>query len=317
MIGLEPVLDVAAVFFAAFALATLVDRHHPRRWINGAFYALIAVAFAGGSYLSDFANGVLALGIIAIGGSGRLGRGRPFTTSDAEREAGAVRHRSWLLLPALIVPAFAFLGTIVSEHMTLSGNSLFAPGAATLIWLTIGILSGLATAMFLFRPPAIAPVTEGRRLLDTVGWVLVLPQMLAALGAVFTAAGVGTAMGTVFTSYLPLSHPLAAMIAFGLGMAALTMVMGNAFAAFPVMMTALGLPLIVGRFGGDVIALSAIGMLSGFCGTLLTPMAANYNLLPVGLLELRDRYAVIRWQAPTAVLLLAGNIALMAFVVYP
>ena len=41
-------------------------------------------------------------------------------------------------------------------------------------------------------------------------------------------------------------------------------------------------------------------MLSGYCGTLMTPMAANFNLVPVALLELDDPYAVIRAQWATA-----------------
>ncbi len=57
-------------------------------------------------------------------------------------------------------------------------------------------------------------------------------------------------------------------------------------------------------------------MLSGFCGTLLTPMAANFNIVPAAVLELRDRNAVIKVQAPTAFLLLAANTALMALFVY-
>lgn len=57
-------------------------------------------------------------------------------------------------------------------------------------------------------------------------------------------------------------------------------------------------------------------MLAGFCGTLMTPMAANFNLVPAALLELRDRHAVIKAQIPTALGLLAFNTALMAAVVY-
>ena len=94
-------------------------------------------------------------------------------------------------------------------------------------------------------------------------------------------------------------------------MALFTMVMGNAFAAFPVMTAAIGLPIVVTQFGGDVTVVAAIGMLSGFCGTLLTPMAANFNILPVALLDLKDRNAVIKAQAPTALIMLAANILLM------
>jgi len=92
--------------------------------------------------------------------------------------------------------------------------------------------------------------------------------------------------------------------------------MGNAFAAFPVMTAAIGVPLIVNKFGGDPAIMGAIGMLSGFCGTLTTPMAANFNIVPAALLELPDRYGVIKVQIPTAIAMLAGNIALMSLLVF-
>src|SRR4029078_1482715 len=145
---------------------------------------------------------------------------------------------------------------------------------------------------------------DGRRLMDTIGWAAVLPQLLASLGAVFALAGVRDAVGHVPSNYLPLDSPVAAVAAYCIGMALFTAIMGNAFAAFPVMTAAIGLPLIVHKFGGDVVIMSAIGMLSGFCGTLTTPMAANFNIVPAALLELKDRDAVIKAQLPTAGLML-------------
>jgi uncharacterized membrane protein len=67
----------------------------------------------------------------------------------------------------------------------------------------------------------------------------------------------------------------------------------------------------VHQFGGNVVIMAAVGMLSGFCGTLTTPMAANFNIVPVALLELPDQHAVIKVQIPTALLLLAANTAIM------
>jgi uncharacterized membrane protein len=52
-------------------------------------------------------------------------------------------------------------------------------------------------------------------------------------------------------------------------------------------------------------------MLAGFCGTLMTPMAANFNIVPAALLELKDRNGVIKAQVGTAIPLLAANIALI------
>ena len=104
---------------------------------------------------------------------------------------------------------------------------------------------------------------------------------------------------------------LTAVAVYCLGMAGFTMIMGNAFAAFPVMTAGVALPILVGKFGGDPAVIASIGMLSGFCGTLMTPLAANFNLVPAALLELPDRYAVIRAQIPTAIPLLLANVVLM------
>jgi uncharacterized membrane protein len=57
-------------------------------------------------------------------------------------------------------------------------------------------------------------------------------------------------------------------------------------------------------------------MFSGYCGTLMTPMAANFNLVPAALLELPDQHAVIKVQAPTALLLLGVNVLLLYFLAF-
>jgi len=145
--------------------------------------------------------------------------------------------------------------------------------------------------------------------------------MLASLGAVFLAAGVGDQVGAIFADYIPLDTRTMAVAAYCIGMALFTIIMGNAFAAFPVMTAAVGLPIVVLELGGDPARVCAIGMLAGFCGTLMTPMAANFNVVPANLLELPDRKAalngVIRAQIPTAIPLLIGNILLMRFLAFP
>jgi uncharacterized membrane protein len=166
------------------------------------------------------------------------------------------------------------------------------------------------------RPPALAPLQEGRRLMDSVGWAAVLPQMLAALGAVFALAGVGDVVGGVATRVLPPGSLLAAVAVYAIGMAAFTMIMGNAFAAFPVMAGAVGLPILIHHFHGNPAPVAAIGMLAGFCGTLMTPMAANFNIVPAALLELKDRNAVVKAQVGTAIPLLMCNVALIYFLAF-
>ena len=171
--------------------------------------------------------------------------------------------------------------------------------------------SRLAAIFAWLRPPAIAPLQEGRRLIDAIGWAAVLPQMLASLGVLFAAAGVGDAIGALTRTVIPEGSVFLTVAVFGLGMAMFTMVMGNAFAAFPVMAAAIGVPLLIQGYGGDPAVVGAVGMLAGFCGTLMTPMAANFNLVPAALLELKDQYGVIRAQIATALPLLVVNILII------
>ena len=149
--------------------------------------------------------------------------------------------------------------------------------------------------------------------MDGVSWALALPQMLASLGAVFAVAGVGQEVGSLIGATIPHGSVIGAVLIYGIGMALFTMAMGNAFAAFPVMASAIGVPLLIQTYHGNPAVIAAVGMLAGFCGTLMTPMAANFNLVPAALLELRDRNAVIKAQVGTALPLLAFNIALLYF----
>ena len=177
------------------------------------------------------------------------------------------------------------------------------------------VIVAMVLARMLLKQPLLAAFQEGRKLIDLLGWAALLPQMLAALGAVFAIAGVGHVIGSLSAQAIPGDSRFAAVAAYTVGMAAFTAIMGNGYAAFPVMTAGIGLPLIVSKFGGDPAIMTAIGMVSGFCGTLMTPMAANFNIVPAALLGLKDRYGVIKAQLPTAFLLLAANTVLMyAFV---
>jgi uncharacterized membrane protein len=208
------------------------------------------------------------------------------------------------------------LGTIAFKRVSIAGMPLVDVKQVTVISLAIATLVALTIGMTMLRPPPSAPITEARRLLDAVGWAAVLPQMLAALGALFAIAGVGDVIAGLAQRWIPLDNPVVVVTTYAVGMALFTMIMGNAFAAFPVMTAGIGLPLIVHKFGGDPTIMSAIGMLSGFCGTLMTPMAANFNIVPTALLELPDENAVIKVQIATALPLLAANIVLMNLLVF-
>lgn len=311
MIGLGLLYTVAGALFAGWSLLTLVDKAHSKRLASAAFWALLALSFLAGDVLGDLGNGILVLALVAIAGTGHLGRGNPPTNTPADREASAVRHRNRLFLPALIVPAVALIGTVSFKYARIGGTPLVDPAQVTFVALGLGVVIAVSVTAAWLRPPMLAPLHEGQRLAEAIGWAIVLPQMLASLGAVFALAGVGQVVGGLAGQVIPDGAQFFAVLAFTLGMAVFTMIMGNAFAAFPVMMAAVGLPVLVGKLHGDPAVIAVIGMLAGFCGTLMTPMAANFNIVPAALLELDDRNAVIKAQVGTALPLLAINTLLI------
>ena len=304
MITLGFVYVLAGLAFAAFAILGAGDAGNPKRFGNAAFWGLLALSMLAGDRLGDFGNGLLVLALVAIAGTGQIGRAPGGDIPADVQTVRAARHGNFLLLVALIIPAVALAGTFLFKWVP----GLADPKQATLISLAFGVVIALAVGMARLKPPPLLPLQQGRRLLDQVGWAAILPQMLASLGAVFAVAHVGEVVGDLIGLAIPQGSLFGAVLAFGLGMALFTMVMGNAFAAFPVMMAAVGLPLLIKHYDGDPAVVAAIGMLAGFCGTLMTPMAANFNLVPAALLELKSPYGVIRAQIGTALPLLAVNI---------
>ena len=307
MIGLPALYTLAGLVFGSWAVATLLDRQHTKRLLGACFWGLLAVEFLAGDALGDTGNGLLLLLLVALALLGAPGKGQAATTTIAERLASVSRHGNRLFLPALIMPGVALAGTFIFPLLP----GLVDPKQVTLISLGLGALIATSVLMLWLRPPLVAPMQEGRRLAEGVGWAMSLPQLLASLGARFTVAGVGEIVGALAPMAIPEGSRLAAVLAFTAGMAIFTIMMGNAFAAFPVMMGGIGLPVLVLGLGGDPVVVGAVGMLAGFCGTLLSPMAANFNIVPAALLNLPDRYAVIRAQWPTAVLLWLFNTAMI------
>jgi len=311
MIKLGAVYLLAGLVFGAFALLSATDRNNRKRFGNAAFWGLVSLSFLAGDHLGDVGNGVLVLALALIAGTGQLGRGQPATTSPEERKSLSERFGERLFIPALTLPVVVAFGVLVLKPIELPAGPLLDPKQATLISLALAAVIATGVGLILLRQPLISPLQEGRRLADTVGWAALLPQMLAALGAVFALAQVGQVIGELVTTWIPMDTRAIAVVVYCLGMAGFTVIMGNAFAAFPVMTAGIGLPILMQQYGGDPAVVASIGMLAGFCGTLMTPLAANFNLVPAALLELPDRYAVIRAQIPTALPLLIANMVLM------
>jgi uncharacterized membrane protein len=316
VITLEHVYWLTGLMMAGVAVVNWHDRSNARRFNNTAFWGAYAITFLAGSHLPDLENGFLVIAMVLVASIRGLGQGKKESATREEREESARRWGNKLFIPALAIPLVTVFGTILFKRITIDGAAVVDLKQVTVISLAIATVLALVLGMIMLRPPLLAPIKEARRLLDAVGWAAVLPQMLAALGALFAIAGVGNVVSGLAQRWIPLDNPFAVVTTYAIGMAVFTMIMGNAFAAFPVMTAGIGLPLIVHKFGGDPTVMAAIGMLSGFCGTLMTPMAANFNIVPTALLELPDEYAVIKVQIPTALMLLGANILLMNFLVF-
>ena len=321
MITIQAVYVLVGLLFVAFAYLSVRDAANPKRYTTALFWGLFAASFLAGDYLGDLGNGILVLTMALIAGFGGLGLGRVATTSSDERKASSVEWGNWLFLPALLIPLVTLAGTIafrgidwfvlVSDPLTIGGVPIADAKQATVISLAAGAVLAAGVALALLKQPLSSPLQEGRRLMDVIGWAALLPQMLASLGAVFAVAGVGKVVGDIATQVVPADNLFIAVTVYCVGMAAFTMIMGNAFAAFPVLTAGVGVPFLMQQFGGEPAAVAAIGMLAGFCGTLMTPLAANFNIVPAALLELKNRNGVILAQIPTALMMLAINTALM------
>jgi uncharacterized membrane protein len=233
MITLQWLFALAGLMFAGFALLSAADRANPKRFGNAAFWGLMALSLLAGDLLGDFGNGLLVLGLAALAGFGLIGRSAPPTTSDAERQASSDRLGNRLFLPALIIPATALFGTLLYNYTPIGTLGLFEEKRETYVMLGIGVLLALAAIFAWLRPPAPAPLQEGRRLIDAIGWAAVLPQMLAALGVLFAAAGVGDVIGGMTRAVISEGSVFLTVLVFGLGMALFTMIMGNALPPSP------------------------------------------------------------------------------------
>jgi uncharacterized membrane protein len=311
MIHLEFVYILAGLVFCTVAILEWLDRSNSQRYRKLLFWGIYGITFLFGAVLPSFVTGCLVIVMVLMTGMKDLKRSEVSSVSEAQRRTSAQRLGNKLFIPALLIPLVTFTGTLTLDRVRLHGIPLVASSEVTLVSLGLSVIVALVAALTLLQQRPVDSLHEGRRLMTSVGTVVVLPQLLAALGALFAAAGVGGVVAGIVNHVIPVNFTFGVVIAYAVGMALFTIIMGNAFAAFPVMTAGIGLPLLVHLHGGNPAIVGAIGMLSGYCGTLMTPMAANFNIVPAALLELPDRNGVIKAQIPTGILLLIVNMFLM------
>lgn len=324
LITLNSVFYLIGVVVMALAALTLADRGHPKRYTSALFWFLFGATFLFGDLAVELLGkstayrlvGVVVIVIALLAGTGQLAMGSHRSSSDTERQASATRLGNRIFIPAVLIPVVTVLGTLLLKDVAVGHTLLLDPKHLTLASLAVACVVALLAGWRLSGGSPLQAVQESRRLVDAIGWAAILPLMLAMLGGVFVAAQTGHSIQAVASLFIAPDNRFLLVVVYCVGMALFTMIMGNAFAAFPVMTAGIALPFLINGQGANAAALVAIGMYSGYCGTLMTPMAANYNVVPAALLELKDRYQVIKVQIPTALTLLGVNILLMYFLAF-
>ena len=297
---LDYVYLLVGIILFIFAIQSFLDKEHKYRIGTGLFWLLYSISFIFGSYLSKEINGWLVIVMAGIVLVKQLGKGHYFESAIEFKKGEAVRIGNVIFVPALLVGIITFIIGFFTK-------------LGALVGLGIAAIIAMCAALYITKGKLNQGFHEGRRLIDAIGWTAILSQLLAALGYLFNLAGVGKIISGAVASIVPADNVFLVVVAYCLGMVIFTMIMGNAFAAFAMITSAIGIPMLVVAHGANPAAVGAIAMLAGYCGTLMTPMAANFNIVPVALLEMRDQYGVIKAQIPIALAMLVLNILLMYY----
>ncbi|PNL91478.1 DUF979 domain-containing protein [Aerococcus viridans] len=260
------------------------------------FWFDLAILFALGKWLPAIISGALVLLLAIITLVKHFVTGK-FEQDEERAEAGADRFENLVFVPVIVMAVTALA---LAQFVPASGAGAIG----------IGAIVALVLAMAIFRAPFQQVLHESNRNVQQVGSTAILPQLLAALGVIFVNAGVGEIVTSIFGNLVPEGNQFLGATMYVIAMVVFTMIMGNAFAAFTVITAGIGIPFVIMQGANPAIA-GALAMTAGYCGTLLTPMAGNFNALPVALLEMKSEYGVIKRQAPIAIALIVVHIVLM------
>lgn len=295
---LEYIYQTTGLLLLAFSLQTFLDKSNSKRIGSGLFWLIYGLTFIFGAMIPHWITGCMVLALTALAAGGFMGLGNYGTTSDEARQQSAAVLKNKLFIPAVIIP----VGTVAISQFTSLG---------ALVGLGISSVLAIIVALVITKSSVKHSLNEGRRLIDSIGWAAILSQFLAALGYLFSQAGVGDTVAHIVKMMIPENMLFINVMAYCVGMMLFTVVMGNAFAAFAVITTGIGIPLLILENGGNPAIIGVLGMLSGYCGTLMTPMAANFNIVPAALLELSNKHQVILIQIIPGLAILATNIFIM------
>lgn len=295
---LEILYIVMGLVLIYTGVRNLTDQTNPHRYGSAFFWTVLGVVIAGGRWLPAIVNGglIFAMTIPAI--AKRVSKGESRLPSKACMEKMSDKLGMKIFIPALSIGVFAILFALFTN-------------LGALVGVGVGVFAAMLILMFFSRDNRPSTfLDDAADMLGTVGPLSMLPMLLASLGAVFTSAGVGTVISNAVGTIVPEGNVNIGIIIYALGMVIFTVIMGNAFAAITVMTVGIGAPFVFSH-GANPALIGMVALTCGFCGTLLTPMAANFNIVPVAMLEMKDKYGVIKNQLFIALFMLVFQIAYM------
>lgn len=296
---LEIFYIIIGLYMGVTMVFILKDKNHKTRIGTALFWGILAIIFMIGNYIPSMIVGLLVVVIAILSATKQINIG---TFKQLDETFTALKSEKLglkIFIPSLSIAIIAMLVASFTEF----------PGTVAI---GISAMSALVIAFVITKATPKELLEETNRTYQSIGVFAILPQLLASLGVIFTSAGVGDKIASIISSVIPTGNALVGVATYCIGMALFTVIMGNAFAAFAVITVGIGAPFVFAQ-GGDPIICGTLALTAGYCGTLLTPMAANFNMLPAALLELKDKNSVIKAQAPIALALLVIHIALMYF----
>jgi len=300
---INTLLEIMYILTGLIAIATgiyaIKDKEHTKKLGTGLFWVLFGVIFIGGEKIPPYIVGGIIVFMGILTSLKMVGAGSQKNSSEKYRIEKSNTIGNMLFLPALSIGIIAFA---VAQFTKLGG----------LVGLGIGSIIAIILTLIVTKEKPKYIGYDSSRMLQQIGATTILPQLLTALGALFTVAGVGNVIANLIGSVVPQGNILAGVVVYCLGMAIFTMIMGNAFAAFAVITAGIGIPFVFSQGANPAIA-GILGLTAGYCGTLLTPMGANFNIVPAAIMEMENKNGVILAQIPVAGAMLLVHILLMYF----
>ena len=300
---LVQVLYLLSGFFCMYSgIRSWTKKDSENPFATGFFWFTLGIIVAFGMWLTDFQVGILVCLICIPAAFNRVKRNTLQTPTQEEQRANFNKIGMKIFIPALSSAVFA-LGIAIF----LKGwNSLIGSLLATIFGITLLLIWNKENKIMTF-------MEEGRRFLGMASAIFIMPLLLSCLGAVFTRAGVGEVFASVFSKIIPEGNIYVGILAYTIGMVLFTIIMGNAFAAITVMTVGVGVPFVM-NLGADPLYMISLALTTGYCGTQLTPMAANFNIVPGIYLETENKYSIIKMQVVPAILMFIFQVSYMCIV---